>query len=402
MNRRSNRTIDVISGIPINHTGGVGPLLRILTDDFAKHGAKLRFFAPPPVEVVSIRRLVSEGKLFAALKTYVLRIINVHNRSPLPQYVDREHPLLVLHPQTLGFRKILDLMEQRRAPTWVYVLDNSYFCLRSYNVLPGEFGACLRCHAAGIGEAKKHGCSTRPYRFNASDLGRLRRLGQTGKVRFFVQNASQKELVNSWFGINHAVQVGLNVLEEKQSHQSSEQGFDIVFHGGPTWAKGLGLFFRMAEAMPEHSFFVPLDGTQSGPVLAKLGWKSPPPNVVSTPMRWGSGLREAVMDAKLVYCGTLWSAPVEGALLKSIQMNGAVLVTDAVAGYANDIPPECVLRLPLQDFEASVASVHRLLDSADARKELRDRAQAWFAGEQKRFGGMTARILTHLMPPNTP
>lgn len=394
------RTVDILSGISVKQEGGVGPLLRNILRDFDRCGLNVRFLAPSEEDRISIRELARRGRWLSAMRLWYER--RILGRGPLSTYVDSDHPLLVFHPQTLGFRRLLDLLERRRSAAWLYVLDSSFFCLRSRNSIPGEFDACLRCHAGGIGEAKKHGCSTRPYRFDASDLGRLRRLGQTGKVRFFVQNRGQRDLVNSWFGIDDAVQVGLDVLEEKQFHQSSEQGFDVVFHGAPTWAKGLGLFFRLAEAMPERSFCAPLSMNQSGAVLQKLGWTSPPDNVIFAPMKWGSGLRETVMDAKLVYCGTLWSAPVEGALLKSIQMNGAVLVTDAVAGYANDIPPECVMRLPLKDFKGTVESVRGLLDSADARQELRERAQTWFAGEQKRFEGMTARILAHLSPPKTP
>jgi len=352
------------------------------------------------MEVVSIRELVRGAKLLSAVRAYYAR--KFRNRSPLPNYEDLDHPLLVFHPQSLGFSRLLELLERRRVATWIYVLDNCFFCLRSRNSIPGEFDACLRCHAQGLEQAEKHGCSSTPYHFMVSDLERLRRLGRTGKVRFFVQNVSQIELVNSWFGIRNAVQVGLNVLEDEESHCSGEQGYDIVYHGAPIWAKGLGFFLRLAEAMPRRSFFAPMTINQAGAVLSKLGWKSPPPNVTFAQMRWGSGLREAVMQAKLVYCGTLWSAPVEGALLKSIRMNGAVLVSDAIAGYANEIPSECVERLQLGDFDQSVDSVRRLLSSAALRSGLRGRAQVWLAGQQKRFDGMTARILAHLVPPKTP
>ena len=69
----------------------------------------------------------------------------------------RAETLVVIHPQTLGYRLVQEILEDR-AFSWLYVVDSSFFCVRSHNYLDGERGPCLRCYRGNTQEAVRQGC----------------------------------------------------------------------------------------------------------------------------------------------------------------------------------------------------------------------------------------------------
>jgi hypothetical protein len=73
-------------------------------------------------------------------------------------------------------------------------------------------------------------------------------------------------------------------------------------------------------------------------------------------MTWNSGLARAVADAAVVAVPSLWSAPVESALVKSLVTARAVAVADNPTAFASEIPEDVVLHLPVEPD----AAAHRL------------------------------------------
>jgi hypothetical protein len=61
-------------------------------------------------------------------------------------------------------------------------------------------------------------------------------------------------------------------------------------------------------------------------------------------------------------CPSIWSAPIEGSLLKSIAWNGNVAVYDNNFGFQNDIDPGAILLLS-SDVKSAAKIVDKFISS---------------------------------------
>ena len=68
-------------------------------------------------------------------------------------------------------------------------------------------------------------------------------------------------------------------------------------------------------------------------------------NVYTSYIEWDSGLKEIVVNSKLVLTPSLWSYTPEAATLKSLLHNGSVGLIKNQYGFANDIDENAFLRL---------------------------------------------------------
>jgi hypothetical protein len=288
--------------------------------------------------------------------------------------VAAEVPHLVLfHPQMLGAADTLALMQRRAAtglPTHLYLLDNFFFCLRSYNHLDHEAGPCFRCLGPKQGgNAAATGCRPWPAADPAAArfISGLESLVRRGTVRLYAQNRGQVELARRHFGsaavISH---VGLWCADwtayvdafmeagtaEGDAATLASPAYDVVYHGSRDLAKGIGWVLAVAARTPDLSYLVPID--RSGGSVAA------PPNVTVTAMRWESGLHDAVRTSRLVLAPSLWSSPCEGALIKNIVIARAPGVVDVPSAFSAEIPDDVVLRLP-QDPDAAAAALRTAL-----------------------------------------
>ena len=107
----------------------------------------------------------------------------------------RRQRMILLHPQNLGYRLALRLIESRRQPCLLYLLDSSFFCIVSYNHLRGENGSCLRCIEFGFDQIAKNGCEPfpRPDPAARGYLPRLKELVRAGRTIIAAQNVRQAE-----------------------------------------------------------------------------------------------------------------------------------------------------------------------------------------------------------------
>jgi hypothetical protein len=254
-----------------------------------------------------------------------------------------DEDVVVIYPQSIRWQSVLALMNRNRVV--LYLMDNSFFCIRSYNTREGVAGECLDC----LGDLFKCHPSCRPYPDYCSRSENLRHLeelkNRASKVEFWCQNQGQADLARRHFGPDTSVRVvGMSTGEFSAKPDSSpgEPGFDVVFHGDTHPAKGGRVMLRLAAMMPGWSFLFPAYESE---VRRLAGSGGIPENVNVREMRWETGLKEEVERAGLVLCPSLWSAPIEGALAKSIIHNGKVGVWDTAFGYQAELPPELLLRL---------------------------------------------------------
>ena len=328
-----------------------------------------------PYEHKSLRRILSKSKIdamkyvvYVLFKriSFIFRTLTIHGQD-----------VVLAHPQGIGL--ILSMYIIRRNNfVHYYVLDNSYFCIQSYNFHPQE-GECLRCINGNMKPFST--CRSFPgYRLKFIHSYYIKFLKRhTKKIKFFFQNDKQMELFcRHTSGLErHVERIGLQTSDIRSSLQEVCQSLTsecpdseliinnhsinppyVVFHGAQHEAKGCGLAFKIAEKLDEYTFIFPFEK----PNL------SLPKNCVFEPCSWDTGLKELVTHAHCVICPSLWSAPIEAAFIKSILYNGLLIVSHTEYGYSSELPRGLLL-----DYvdEQSIVEIRRTLIDANRCAQMR-------------------------------
>lgn len=370
-----------VSGRPA-FQGGAGEFVGLVQQQIAAE--KL------PMKLVCARRAhpimgsVRSGRVARAMAEPLLRAWDRRRlHRALWRFGAQERPLLVFHPQSLGLGQLLAVACARSRPIWIFVLDASFFCRRSYNCLPGEWSPCFRCLGTNGEAAEQHGCvSPFPRGHGAKEQAEFRRLAQTGKFQFLVQTEGHARLLREHLGDGiRAIKIGLEVPGIQGTHGGeSADGFDLVYHAAPVWEKGVGDLVRLARQLPEFRILAPFaPGAAGADGRVALGDEAWPANLVARPMTWASGLRSEVEKAKGVLCPSLWSAPVEGAVLKSLAHNGVVALFRERGQFGQEIPAEAVVTLAAGDAARSAQVLRAVLQDKRERERLRAAAAHYMA-----------------------
>lgn len=311
-------------------------------------------------------------------------------------------PILLLHPQFTGTRASIEIVQRSKTPVLLYVLDNHFFCLRSYNHVPGHVGPCLSCLGGDHGGIERFGCA--PYPVNddwaLEYIKALIPFVRSGRVRPLVQNRLQGELVLRHFGKGTVPLVGLwtnemDRLKEELADPASlstpsssrpadgSKDWDIVFHAHGVAAKGVLWALELARQCPEERFLFPFSVSQD--------YRTAHPNCTFLEMSWDSELREAVETARIVLVPSLWSAPIESALFKSVLFARAVAIVDHASTYAAELPDGLTIRLPASPASAASLLRQRLRENWRPEAALR---RSWLQGFRTANIGMIPKILS--------
>ncbi|MFH1131376.1 MAG: hypothetical protein V1754_08580 [Pseudomonadota bacterium] len=248
--------------------------------------------------------------------------------------------------------------------------------------IDGDFGYASECKEKTFSLGNSYGVE-----FCRALAGFVRE----GKVGFMVQCAHYGKLLERRFGEGTEIRnIGLWTADWDEMWESrpfvgsqdrSPDGFDVVFHGQDVPAKGADWARELAKECDEYSFFFPMEkkpGEKTGPGA----------NFVD--MEWDTGLKEMVKSARLVLVPSLWSAPIESALIKSLWYGKNVAVVENKTSFSNDIPDDIVLKLPLDIKQAAF----RLREYFEGRWVLDDEKKSkWLEGFLEGNRGLLDRIL---------
>ena len=258
----------------------------------------------------------------------------------------KNRQILIVHPQSIGFKLFRTIVLNNAC--FLYVMDNSFFCGASYNILSRENKPCFRCLKSRIHEEKEN-CTNL---WNFKDFSDL-----ADKIYFFAQNLNQRKLLVKKFGKKTKVKVtGLNVsdISEQLTIKFNERNHDIIYHGSENFAKGYDFAKKLDEKLGGEKIYFPASGET-----------------------WETGLKEKIINSKIVLNPSLWSSPVEGALLKSIKYNGCVSVANILTSFINEIPDDICLKLNPQSVTDSCKKLSHLLKNKERRQELRLKSKSW-------------------------
>ena len=349
----SGSTLTLLSGIAPTTRGGTGRLLRSLVAEREAKALNVRFVLVGNRANVA-RSMVARDplKLLVEAGRHYARRVSRHWLSHQPMFVGSPR-LVVFHPQEIGTRWLDRVIAKRTArglKTEIFILDESFFCIRSYNQLPGEDTACLRCLDQGTEPALRFGCQPFPIRdrWAGAFIHQLQKQAVAGKVIFWTQTTGQVALLKKWAGgAVDARSVGLwtdDFDELETTPPEAAPLADVVYHGAWLAAKGGPWALRLAEAMPERRFLFPC---RRPPGI------TPPPNVIFRQMSWASGLAAQVRSTRLSLVPSLWTAPIEASLVKSIAHAPATAVITVPGSFAESLPADVALKLPPAPSEAA-------------------------------------------------
>ena len=336
----------IVSGIGPGK-GGLGALVKSLELRKSSFNYKSLYISNPRI---SIFRLLKQGKLLFFLYETIIWIWSffiIHIRMLLM----RNKKIILIYPQHFHSYVLEVLIKNNEVA--MYIVDNSFFCIKSYNNLSGQ--ECTKC-IEGTDNVDKS-CLPLPRLWSKkSSIKKINKMKLLSKKIFFLcQNTQQLVLLQNFFDKDiKANIVGMTTGEFNiQPLNNTKSEFDIIYHGGNIEAKGVLYVLEIAKYLSDYSFLIPFE---KGNLTCNL------PNVSFINCKWSTGLKNYVINAKLVMCPSIWSSPVEGALLKSIAYNGNVAVYDNEFGFQNDIDSNVLLRLN-SNLELSAELVDNYLRS---------------------------------------
>ena len=290
-------------------------------------------------------------------------------------YMIRDAEIVLIHPQKLGFFLSKRLINKNDRIKY-FVLDSSFFCIRSYNYFHGV-GECLRC--IGFENKPLAECKTSPVIVPKNVFLDFQKFlfEQKSKIIFYVQSRGYKSLLKYHFGKDISVRmVGLMASDFEVNESISKiklfndvvslnqfKGY-LVFHGADSEAKGVQYAAELASSLPEYCFIFPFANKMD----------DCPPNCLFKACTWDTGLSDLVVNADAVLCLSGWSAPVEGALIKSLLLNGVVIVRETKYGFAEEIPDNCIIRYAKFGDNQTIREV---LSDLDALERMRTMSKRW-------------------------
>lgn len=334
----------LVSGLGVSD-GGVGRLMRkLIVQAAAEDFSVIVRRNPQP-----IGRMIRNKKYFRAAAEVIFRLFDSARFAWQVRGISGSVVVFV-HPQTAGFSRFLNIV--RKNKVYLYVMDNSFFCMRSYNLHPELESECLRCLSGP--RSALPACQPFPVKVkkdeNIAFLEEFERL--SSKLIFLAQNSSQAQLVCARFGADTQTRiVGLDTGEIEGVKCSGLEvadilmpSYDLVFHGAPQLAKGIRYFVELAESLGEFSAFIPSTREQCEAALER---KIEVANITFKECTWETGLKCAIQRGRLVVNPSLWSAPIEGALQKSIHFAKRVAVVESEFGYEREFAQsDYFIRLP--------------------------------------------------------
>lgn len=266
--------------------------------------------------------------------------------------------VVVYHPQTLGYR-ISSYLIRNASYIYYFVLDASIFCIKSYN--NRNEVVCTNC-IKQISPYKDCNFFPRKNSLIAFRKHRERIFLELYKIEFIVQTAGYKNIVKGIFG----KKANCRILKMKFPSikvnylQNLKKKYDFVYHGNNLEAKGSTYALRIASSFSKYNFFFPYHIDRGGH------------NVVSKSISWDKGLIEVILKSKIVLCPSIWSAPVEGAVIKTMMLMVPVAIhINKYSASMTLLPKDCfipltgILREDLRTLESFLNDEKKLLSVSD-------------------------------------
>lgn len=229
-----------------------------------------------------------------------------------------DNTYVIIHHQTIPFLVLLKLLLVHKVE--YFAIDNSYFCISSYNYNPNiDFqNPCRNCLKKTQPEKSCDVFPSRRKKFTEVLLLKiLRRRLSESKARIYTLSESSTRLVKESIpGCGEVKTIGFttNELTELFNYVESNQSKNnkIVFHGHCLPSKGYEYMIKLAKELPNFEFIFPTEGSNYD-------------NVHYIPCSWDTGLKDLVEQALFVAVPSMWDNTPEAASLKAMLMKTPLL-----------------------------------------------------------------------------
>lgn len=260
---------------------------------------------------------------------------------------------IIFHPQSLGINKTKELIINSNE-VYLYVFDNFLFCLKSYNHIDNCYSECLDCISNPNAFAKNN-CKSFPIKMSAYQYVDFIEFlsSNLDKITFLTQNQNQSKLLRMKFSSKlRLIEIGMNTneIDFNEPKKDIEIKNSVLYHGTLNYSKGLNYFIDLAKNTSSYDFIIPY---AKNATVNYLGFSNFPSNLKFIDCSWDTGLKELCIESKLTIVPSLWSAPIEGALVKSLYYSPNVACVSIANSFANEIPNDCIIKLSADIVKAS-------------------------------------------------
>jgi len=369
-----SKEIYVYSGISPGKKG-TGNFLTFFLEQFKKNNIdyKLIFYKTPNTGYISII-----AKKIALIKT--LRSVYMFFSSFFIKKDITNSIVFLFHPQSIGLKQSIDLIKDNQV--YFYVLDTFFFCKKSYNYIEGH-SPCFKC-ISNPNASIENNCEFSIFKLNDKNYYNFQKTiyENLSTITFLTQNDNQLLLLKQKFGNKiNAKKLGMliNLPNDLIDKNDLKLSYDFVFHNTGVKSKGIDYFIKIAKRMVNHSFLIPYNSSDLNLDIKDLQNSD---NIDFISMSWETGLKTAVANCKIVINPSLWSAPVEGALLKSIKYNGCVAIVPVDFSFQKEISSDTVIKLDT-DINKTVKRLTSIITSKKLIENYQVKSLKWLNSYQK-------------------
>jgi len=243
--------------------------------------------------------------------------------------------VVIFHPQSLGYALTASVIRSANK-TKYWVLDTSLFCKKSYNHYNGK--ACLKC----LYSFEPHSdCSHFPNYSSDEVYIKFQNVisNNLNKIVFHIQTKGHGELLKLRYG-QATKMTGVKMLVPEfykmKDYSVGNYEYDIGFHGNLVEGKGFMYTLDLSSNIKDSSFLMP--GKKPKDIMGMT-------NVKYLPCTWDTGLDEALTKCKIILCPSIWTQPVEAAVIKSMLIGRPVGLIVSEYNFTCEIPDECYVAL---------------------------------------------------------
>ena len=334
----------LISGIGPNSYGGVGRLMYKLIPLSKSYNFRVLFVSFAKRKLDS---LLKEKRIIQSF-LYIIECIFNYIFFKLQLLLIKNSEIILIHPQRIGYGAVIRLIKNKNKIK-IYVVDSSFFCIEGMNYDKQSRIECLRC-------LKETNCfsyclPSTPIYTKEKNIYYIKELKKySNNIIFYAQNNEQAQLLKQFYGENTIINViGLDTGEFDEIYENNNEHtlYPIVYHGSLEPAKGIEYLLFLGEKLIDKNIqiLIPYAKIDVEKRYSKLKHLIDSTVFIYKSFNWETGLKEIVQKANVVLCISIWSAPIEAALIKSLLCNGNVVVYDADCGFHKEIPDAYITRL---------------------------------------------------------
>ena len=336
----------IVSDGPLDYPLGNRRILTTTIKFFIERGHKVGYYGPrikqklPPelvgidflyfeVPKITFEKVLKKARLFPELSSYYSPTLNIHFERILKSSMSHWDLIWFIHLQGLSY-SLIDVAYKLHIPAVMHVMDNFFFCTRSYNFLDYSGEICRWCVEYGFQSAIEMGCTGLPqWLYNRARQKFSSSLLKLSSI--FFQSEIHLNLFRAIFA-DYDGRLGiLDLPVDCREFQCSSSigGNYIVFNGPLSKVKGFNWFLDVAPKS-KWQFFVPLNSSK----LLKT-YKFPPNIKLIPNCTFDKGLKDIIAGARAVVVPSLWDLQCETATIYLMLMGKCVITSDLGWNHIN-------------------------------------------------------------------